>query len=260
MLKRWGTFLIGFFLIVSCSPAGVREKIKRFGITQALAETLPATEKEAKACTQPIVLKQCPPLKTTYFIFAKKYDGDTLRIERGVGTVVWATKKDQWIMLTCNHIVHEATSINVSLWSGKKQENPMLPAKVMASDPRADLALLSFTSSKQPGIAKLDFSECLLGEDITAIGQPARGYGAMTKGIISGFWPVEKMGHLIVSDVLITTGFSGSGAFLNGKMIGIITGKTADARRGFAYILPIARAIPLLYKGLGCYGPHITGP
>ena len=186
------------------------------------------------------------PVNNSFFVTAAKLDEEKLMVENGMGVLICATDEKSWILLTCYHIVKNAHSITIMQWSGKSQKDLKYDAELVGFGPELDIALLSFESEKTLQTAKLNSTSPEIGSELIVFGQPAKMLGAISKGIVSGFWPLPELGTLIISDVVTTKGFSGGGVFdMNSHLIGMAMGKTADEKRGFTYILPIDKIFPL---------------
>ena len=192
-----------------------------------------------------------PPMNSSYFISAAKLENGMLKTEQGMGVVIWASGNNKWILLTNYHIVKGAHNIEICKWAGRPHENKRIDAEIIGSDPELDIALLSFVSKVPCKVAKINLEKVEIGSELIVIGQPVKLLGAVSKGIVSAFWPLAKIGIVIVGDMFTSKGFSGGGAFdMNNRLIGLTMGKTADEKRGFAYILPIERVLPLI-SGFG---------
>ena len=103
-------------------------------------------------------------------------------------------------------------------------------AKLIARDPKHDLALLSVPENDN-GYLTLDFKGKLkLGEDIFTIGCPLGFEHSLSRGIISHVKRTINRKKLIQVDLTVNEGNSG-GPLLNGKgdVIGVIWGKLEDS-------------------------------
>jgi serine protease Do len=126
-------------------------------------------------------------------------------------------------IVTNNHVVKGAKSVSVTLDDGTQ-----LPAKVIGTDPRTDVAVLRVHAKKPlPYIQLGDSSEVKPGEWVVAMGNPFGLGGTVTAGIVSalgrdiGAGPYDQF---IQTDAPINQGNSGGPLFTeDGKVIGINT-------------------------------------
>lgn len=221
----------------------------------------------AVGCTAPNVQAQGPVVHippgigtavhklgcSSFFVSVGRIENKVLSLDRGMAVAVHS-HSDRCILLTCKHLIHGAAMVNVSLWSAVQspsysgaQEN--LEAKVIAESPDVDAALLMIETPGGCCVGKIIEAKPEPGASIVLFGQPLEKTGSITRGIVSGYWEIPKEGNLMVSDALLTPGFSGGGVFEEHQpenLVGLITGKTKDQDRGFAYIIPMSRLMPLL--------------
>ena len=129
-------------------------------------------------------------------------------------------------ILTAAHVVHVADSVHVEFKDGKK-----MLAKVIASVPNADIALLQLPSVPEGAVVAplADSSQVKVGDDVYVIGAPYGISHTLTKGYISGRRSAEKMmgfteGEFFQTDAAINQGNSGGPMFnMNGEVIGIVS-------------------------------------
>jgi S1-C subfamily serine protease len=157
-------------------------------------------------------------------------------------------------ILTNNHVVEGAQSLEVTLWNQKKYK-----ASVVGVDRNHDIALLQIHDVSGLEPATLAESEGLVvGQRVYAIGNPFGFSGTMTRGIISALRAVQlpsgvKIEDAIQTDASINPGNSG-GPLLNshGEVIGITTmiatnpNGDADQSAGIGFAIPIATAKAVL--------------
>ena len=170
-------------------------------------------------------------------------------VQSGAGSgqgsgVVW--DGDAGLIVTNNHVVEGASSVQVQLASGEQ-----VPAQVRATDPETDLAVLDVERSDLPAA---EFAEELprVGELAIAIGNPLGFENTVTAGIVSALH--RNLGEesafvdLIQTDAPISPGNSG-GALVNGdgQVIGINSAGIPPTSRanslGFAIPSPTALTI-----------------
>jgi serine protease Do len=126
-------------------------------------------------------------------------------------------------VVTNNHVVKDATDIQVTLADGRK-----LPAKVVGVDPKTDLAVLQVRSSTPlPHLALGDSNAARVGDWVVAVGNPFGLGGTVTAGILSargrhiGQGPYDDFLQI---DAPINRGNSGGPLFAqDGTVIGVNT-------------------------------------
>lgn len=159
--------------------------------------------------------------------------------------VIWRT---EGLVLTNHHVVERAHSIELAFADGKRS-----PARVVATDPLTDLALLRSDRQELPAAT---FAEDLpvVGELAVAIGNPLGFENTVTAGIISGLHRsipgsaarTQALIDLVQTDAAISPGNSG-GALVggDGNVVGI----------NVAYIPPQAQAVSI---GFAIPAPTVT--
>jgi len=147
---------------------------------------------------------------------------------------------NQGDILTNNHVVDGATTVQVTLTNGNTVDG-----KVLGTDPVDDLAVVSVDPSTVAGITPLTFGDSSLivpGQMAIAIGNPLGFTNSITIGVISGLnrsIPNSNMRGMLQTDAAINPGNSG-GPLLDssGNVIGINTaaeiGVTGADGMGFA--------------------------
>ncbi|RRZ92278.1 serine endoprotease DegP [Erwinia sp. 198] len=139
----------------------------------------------------------------------------------GSGVVINAEKG---YVVTNNHVVDNATKIQVQLSDGRKYD-----AKVIGKDPRSDIALIQLKDAKNLTAIKIADSDNLrVGDYTVAIGNPYGLGETVTSGIVSALGRsglnVENYENFIQTDAAINRGNSGGALVnLNGELIGINT-------------------------------------
>lgn len=139
-------------------------------------------------------------------------------------------------IVTNHHVIAGAQELVVALANGRR-----IAARVVGSDPRTDLALLSIEHDLPP--ARFARSLPPVGSLAVAIGNPLGFSGSVTAGIVSGVDRAIPSGgqtpalvNLLQTDAPISPGNSG-GALVgpDGRVIGV----------NVAYIPPVARAVSI---------------
>lgn len=175
------------------------------------------------------------------------------------------------VILTNNHVVEGTTSLSVTFSDGKGYS-----AKILGTDPYADLAVLSVPdapASEFKAVNIVSSAVLTVGETVIAIGNPYGLVGSMTTGIVSatGRSITEEgtsnyaIANVIQTNTAINPGNSG-GLLLNaaGNVVGITTAIVSDSQ-GLGFAIPsstILREIDSLintgtYKGHSYLG--VTG-
>lgn len=131
--------------------------------------------------------------------------------------VVWDGSKG--IIVTNNHVVDGAKTVQIALSSGEK-----LDAQVLATDPTVDLAIVKVSSTSLPS-ATFASEPPRVGELAVAMGNPLGFENSVTAGIVSALHrSLDQSTYidLIQTDAPISPGNSG-GALVNrnGEVIGI---------------------------------------
>jgi len=140
----------------------------------------------------------------------------------GSGVIISA---DGYIV-TNNHVVEESTKLKVKLNDGRTFD-----AKLVGTDPTADVALIKVEADDLPTIPFGKSDDLRLGEWVLAIGSPFDLQSTITAGIVSakarqlGVIPNEmRVESFIQTDAAVNPGNSG-GALVNthGELVGINT-------------------------------------
>jgi serine protease Do len=163
-------------------------------------------------------------------------------IARAMGSGVVFTADG--VILTNNHVVDEALSINVHLRDGR-----FLPARLVGRDPATDLAVIKVEASGLIAARFADSDAARVGEWAVAIGSPfGLGY-TVTSGVLSakgrGGLGMNAIEDYLQTDASINPGNSGGPLCdLDGKVIGIntmVVGKASGI--GFAVPSNMARRV-----------------
>lgn len=163
---------------------------------------------------------------------------------QGMGSGVIVRKSgNTYYALTNQHVVGKATDISVMLYDGKE-----IKAKLVGSDTRKDIALVSFESENNLKIAELGDSDSVEAGDIVfAIGSPMGYVSSVTQGIVSavgrhGGPNKSNVNDFIQTDTAINQGNSG-GPLVNiyGEVIGINTwiASSSGGSQGLGFSIPI---------------------
>jgi serine protease Do len=152
------------------------------------------------------------------------------------------------IVVTNNHVVGEATDIEVIFTDGSK-----LKAEVVGKDAKVDLAVLRVKADKPLKSVKFGDSEKMrIGQWVMAVGNPFGLGGSVTAGIISARHRNIDSGSYddyLQTDAAINRGNSGGPLFnLDGEVIGINTAilSPTGGSIGIGFAIPSSLAQPVL--------------
>ncbi|MFH6786464.1 MULTISPECIES: Do family serine endopeptidase [Methylobacterium] len=142
-------------------------------------------------------------------------------------------------VVTNNHVVNNAKSVEVTLDDGRT-----LPAKIIGTDPKTDLALLKVTDGAPFPYVKLSHGAPQVGDWVVAIGNPFGLGGTVTAGIVSargrdiGAGPYDDFLQI---DAPINKGNSGGPTFdVKGEVVGVNTAiaSPSGGNVGLAFAIP----------------------
>lgn len=164
----------------------------------------------------------------------------------GSGIIVQHTGT-RYYVLTNNHVVQDASDISVKL-----HDQRVFKARTVGTDPRKDVALVTFDSRDSIPVAELGDSNGLqVGDIVFAIGNPFGFESTVTMGIVSALGRHGPQGDIatytdyIQTDAAINQGNSG-GALVNikGEVIGMNTWIAAPTggNIGLGFAIPINNA------------------
>jgi Do/DeqQ family serine protease len=170
--------------------------------------------------------------------FRKSGLGSGILVKKGGGT---------YYVLTNNHVVDQATNISVKL-----ADQRVFKATVVGTDPRKDLAVVSFDSKDPLPLADLgDSNELEVGDIVLAVGNPLGFENTMTMGIVSALGRRGPSGEVapntdyIQTDAAINQGNSGGALVnVNGEVVGINTWIAAPTGGsvGLGFAIPVNNA------------------
>jgi serine protease Do len=180
--------------------------------------------------------------------FSPRYGQPGEREQRGLGSGVIVS--DDGIILTNNHVVEKASSIEVVLHDGREFD-----AKVVGVDPKSDLAVIKL-EGKVDNLVPITFgqsSDLRLGDVVLAIGNPFGVGQTVTMGIVSAKGRanvgIVDYEDFIQTDAAINPGNSG-GALVNmkGELVGVNTAilSRTGGYQGVGFAIPSNMARPIL--------------
>jgi len=172
------------------------------------------------------------------------------QVERAVGSGFVIDYRGKKYLLTNNHVVEGATSINIVFPDGNQ-----FTGEVIGRDGELDVAVLRVKGETEglPTVQLGDSDKVEIGDWVIAIGNPLGLQHTVTAGIISALdRTVPKPGgtgyfyHMIQTDAAINPGNSG-GPLVNaaGEVIGINTAIAAGSE-GINFAIPINRVKQIL--------------
>jgi serine protease Do len=179
--------------------------------------------------------------------------------QRGVGTGF--VVRSDGVILTNNHVVEGASDLTVTFPDGRSVD-----ARVLATDPQHDLAVLGVDASNLATVALGDSSDVAVGERVVAIGYALSlsGGPTVTSGIISslartiqvqdpseGFRNrVRTYEDVLQTDAALNAGNSGGPLVtLDGEVVGVnAAGNTQAENIGFAIAIDAAK--PLIEQAI----------
>jgi serine protease Do len=157
--------------------------------------------------------------------------------QRGLGSGV-IVSPDGYI-LTNNHVVDHADTIDVSLTDGRK-----FSGKVVGTDPPTDVALVKIEANDLPALTMADSDQVKVGDVVLAIGNPFGIGQTVTSGIVSAKnrgGVGEGYEDFIQTDAAINPGNSG-GALVDseGRLIGVNTAilSRTGGNQGIGFAVP----------------------
>jgi serine protease Do len=156
-------------------------------------------------------------------------------------------------VVTNNHVVHNGKDIKVTL-----QDGTTLPAKVVGTDPVADLAVLKIEAGHAlPSVDFGDSAKARVGDWVLSVGNPFGLGGTVTAGIVSASGrDVPSEAHSAYVDYLqvdapINQGNSGGPTFNeDGQVIGINTAiySPSGGSVGIGFAIPSNIAKPIVLE------------
>jgi serine protease Do len=171
---------------------------------------------------------------------------DQVAVAAGTGFVI----SRDGLILTNNHVVEGATSIEVSLYGD--EDGVTYKARTVGRDPLTDSALIELTEKPKRDLVEVKFGDSGQmepGDWVMAIGNPFNLSHTVSVGVISATarpFPISdgRWQDVLQTDAAINPGNSG-GPLLNvrGEVVGINSAIYADARQqgniGIGFAIPI---------------------
>lgn len=172
-------------------------------------------------------------------------DRDVVREASGAGVIIDATGR----VLTNHHVVEGAVDVWADLTDGRH-----VPAYVIDSDPRTDLAVLQLQGVAPVPALQLAEQQPKVGEIVVAIGSPFDFSSSVSLGIVSALGrrglSARDVEDFIQTDAAVNPGNSGGPLLdLQGRVIGINTAiyaPEADQSAGISFAVPSTLALRVL--------------
>ncbi len=154
-------------------------------------------------------------------------------------------------ILTNNHVVESADDIEVILNDSRRAR-----AKVIGTDPDADLAVLKIELDRLPVIVLGNSDSLQVGDQVLAIGNPFGVGQTVTSGIVSALGRnqlgINTFENFIQTDAAINPGNSGGALVdINGNLLGINTAiySRSGGSMGIGFAIPVSTA-KLVLEGI----------
>jgi S1-C subfamily serine protease len=176
--------------------------------------------------------------------------------ETGSGVLISSDGK----VMTAAHVVHALDDITVEFLGGET-----VAAKVVASEPAADLSLLQL--ERVPAGAKVsplaDSDRIRVGDPVIVVGAPYGLSYSLSNGLISARWAPNTMyktmplAEFFQTNASINTGNSGGPLFaMNGEVIGIVSHNISKGggSEGLGFVVTMNTAKQLLLQKRSFWG------
>lgn len=246
----------------ACAAPATREGVSPFSPSSVATDIVqPSPDSSYDPNTDPVVqlVRRVTPAVVTVASRTQSLGmfGEASRRGVGTGFVVGS----DGVILTNDHVVDGATDLTVTLPDGRS-----LDARVVATDPEHDLAVLRIDASNLTSVTLGESSNVAVGERVVAIGYALSltGGPTVTSGIISSlertiqvqdpgadFRPsVRTYEDVLQTDAALNAGNSGGPLVtLDGEVIGVNAAGSAQAENiGFAIAIDAAK--PLIEQAI----------
>lgn len=165
---------------------------------------------------------------------------DDTPIVRGTGSGVILSSDG--VILTNNHVIDNALTINVKLKDGR-----LFTGKLLGRDPATDLAVLKIDGQGLTAAKFADSDAAKVGEWVVAIGSPLGLSYTVTTGVLSakgrGGLGMNAIEDYLQTDASINPGNSGGPLCdLNGQVLGINTMVVGRGVQGIGFAVPSSLA------------------
>lgn len=168
------------------------------------------------------------------------------RQKNSLGSGVIVDSRNGFV-LTNNHVIDKADKIMVTLQDGRQ-----LNAKLIGTDPDADIAVIQIPADNLTALPIADSDELRVGDFVIAIGNPFGLGQTVTSGIVSALGRsglgIEGYENFIQTDASINPGNSGGALVnLNGEFVGMNTAILAPngGNVGIGFAIPSNMAMTI---------------
>jgi len=169
--------------------------------------------------------------------------------ERSLATGFFVS--EEGLALTAAHVVENHREVEVVLHGGKRTR-----AKVLATQPDVDLALLQVSVERAPALPLATGNDLRVGQWVGAVGHGLGGVWAFTVGMISNLYEAKQGAEVVQTQIPLNPGNSGGPIFdRNGRVVAVVSkGATnasslnigihvADAFLVFDQLLPLCNCL-----------------
>lgn len=217
----------------------------------AAEKTTPAVVHIKAKIVRQVNNRRVPSIFEDFFGGGDPFGGRSPQREEGFGTGSGVIISADGYIVTNNHVVADSEELTVSL-TDKRQ----LKAKVVATDPNTDLAVIKVESNGLPYLTFGNSDDLRVGEWVLAVGNPFELESTVTAGIVSAKGrgigilgsdgsskATNPLESFIQTDAAVNPGNSG-GALVNlkGELVGIntaILSKTGNFA-GYSFAVPVS--------------------
>jgi Do/DeqQ family serine protease len=229
-------------LKVDASPVGEGTK----GVVTSYADALEAVRPAVVSVySSKVVRQQVPEFLRQFGAQGREQK------QKGLGSGVIVSANG--FIITNNHVVEDADDVKVQLNDGRE-----LPAKVVGTDPKTDVAVIKIEAESLPAATLADSTKLRVGDVVFAIGNPLGVGQTVTMGIVSATGRqvgiLDEVGgyeDFIQTDAAINQGNSG-GALIDarGRVVGINSAiiSTSQGNIGIGFAIPITLASNIMHS------------
>ena len=247
-------------ILAACSDPGGGAEAQTGSLPDTTDRQVPASAGQMQLSFAPLVRRAAPAVVNVstarsrgrdayYEMFGQRSQQQARVQPTGSGVIV---RSDGYI-ITNNHVVEGATEVRVSLLDRRE-----FPARVLLTDPRADLAVLKIEASGLPVLNVDVSSDPQVGDLVLAIGNPFGIGQTVTNGIVSATGrsiPGETgLSAFIQTDASINPGNSGGALVdMDGDLIGINSAilSRSGTSSGVGFAVPAALVRQVLDTAAG---------
>ncbi|MDK2858533.1 MAG: serine protease Do [Verrucomicrobiota bacterium] len=247
-MKRF-VFTVALSVVLACSGFAKSDDVATLRDTgRAFAQIAKeATPAVVSIRVEQTVDQQMPSGFPFEFFFGPQFRQQIPQQRRQIGQGSGFIISEDGYILTNNHVVNDADSIQVTLKDGREFD-----AELVGTDPETEIALIRIDGKNLPTVELGDSDDLEVGEWAIAVGNPFGLQETVTVGIISATGRSEvgitDYENFIQTDAAINPGNSG-GPLLNidGKVIGINTAiySRSGGYMGIGFAIPINMALEI---------------